>query len=168
MDKSATPKGRRRGRPPATELNVKQLIFVREYLNGATLKAAAKAAGYGEDHGTDLIKHPLVKAEIEKHREELREATKFGLEAAARQCDEDRTFARGLRNPNAMAACKATEHKMKLYGLIQDKLKVEHELPSIVDALAASRARALIRDAEIIDVPSQAILPAPADDIFGD
>lgn len=126
------------------ELNQRQRQFIAEIQKGATGVRAAIAAGYSPrtaKHAAYQLLHEnkLVRAELEKVRQQLSELTEYNGERCADDCDKGMEFA--LRTENANAYVRAVELKARLNGLLRDKLDVTVERIDIGDALAAARAR---------------------------
>ena len=67
-----------------------------------------------------MLKHPLIIAELEKATTEIRELTKFGAQKAMVELNECIEFAESTNN--ATARVKAVELKMKLSGLLVERI----------------------------------------------
>jgi phage terminase small subunit len=131
----------------AKALDTKQLAFVAAIKAGQNGAEAAIAAGYSPKSARfaarRLRANPLVIAEIERVHTELREHTQYGLEAAVAECDEVLTMARERGDVKAMA--KPLELKLRLHGLLRDKLDITVERVDINGALTDARNRVSLR-----------------------
>ena len=104
------------------KLGPRHYLFIKEYLSGKNETTAAKLAGFSAKSkaGTYLLKHPLIIAELEKATTEIRELTKFGAQKAMVELNECIEFAESTHN--ATARVKAVELKMKLSGLLVERI----------------------------------------------
>ena len=185
MSDALTKPKRRHPRSLGRKLTSKQLAFAHAYGGGKlTAKAAAIEAGYSpkstKSQTFDLLNDPLVMAEVEAIREKLREKSAFDAHAAFEEAGRLMQAAQDAGQFNA--AIRATEHRAKLHGLVQNKLEVKiEEQVDLAGALAEARARATLRpicdpaqitdaeytagtstcDAGATDCQSVAALPAP-------
>ncbi len=110
------------------ELSPRQLLFIKHYTSGLHSAAqAARMAGYAEAHARRssqyILKNPKVLAAIAEARTKLVESTQYDSERAMAELDTAVTFARETKNATAMARC--IELKMKLTGLLIDRVQVE-------------------------------------------
>ncbi len=152
-------------------LSKRQIAFVAAYLECHEAKAAALKAGYAPSTahvaGEKLMKKPLIKAEIEKERNKIRERTRYTVEKLIQKTDDAIEFARA--KGNAMAMVKGVELIGKLTGLLIERQHVQTETVDLVAAIAAARARAALAapraaiDVDYREVESRA---APVIDIF--
>lgn len=134
----------------------RRLAFVEHVAQGKGVTDAARAAGYSERHargrGYTLMQDPAIKEAIEEIRTKAKDRAQFGLEEAVAEVDAMMQQARELKQMTAAANLFTT--KVKLFGLISDRLVVE--TPSIAAALEEGRRRAglaLNRNApQMIDV----------------
>lgn len=104
-----------------------QQKFVAEYLRTSQPRASAVSAGYGEKNAKSmayqLLKHPLVKVEIEKARALVQEEGIYNLKKAMADADEAYQVAKEKNNPAAMTA--AATLKAKLSGLMVERSEVK-------------------------------------------
>lgn len=128
--------------------------FIAGILRGECPTVAARAAGYGEDYARraaqNLMKQPVVVAELEKMRQTIREKTLYDVEAAL--LDLDAARGRAISNKNSMAEVKAVELKMKLHGLLIERIETKTDVINIAQVLSEARARQLPR---VIDATPQ-------------
>ncbi|MGN6728233.1 MAG: terminase small subunit [Rhodanobacteraceae bacterium] len=143
-----TPEAKRRSRHAKGDggtLTHKQAAFLHHFASGMTAKDAAIAAGYSKDrarsHAYDLVRHPQIRAELDKIAEKAREETAYTIAEAFREAGEAIEHAKEKGNPNAHV--RAVELRARLHGLLVDKLEVKAEPVDIAGALAAARARVL-------------------------
>ncbi len=151
----------------ADKLTPRQQLFIAHYLKGAPATAAAREAGFSEAYAHKaprvLLAKPLIKAAIDAAQGELRAKASFEVEDALREADEMIGFAK--QHKNAMAAAKLLELKMKLFGLLVEKLDVRQTLVDLGGAMLEARTRALRTiDGSCYQVPiasaANALLPA--------
>lgn len=128
-------------------LTLRKRKFVQEYLaNGGNAAAAVRAAGYAPTHASHqgwllVNKDEAVKAEIERAHQELAERTDYRAEKAMEELGEVITFARETKNATAMA--RAVELRMKLAGLLVEKVDMNVSgTVDIVGTLLSARERA--------------------------
>lgn len=188
MADAATKPAQKKGRHEAADggqLSWKQQEFLRHFATGITATEACRRAGYSERSARstafDLLRHPIIKRELEAIRAKLREQT---LWAAADSFEElGRIMDAAEAAGHFSAAVKAAEQRARVHGLMVDKQKVDVtvEVIDISGALAEARARILrprcdpaqIEDAEYTaqpsgcdarpgDCESLAALPAPS------
>lgn len=128
--------------------------FIAGILRGECPTVAARAAGYGEDYARraaqNLMQQKVVKDELEKMRQTIREKTLYDVDAAL--VDLNGARERAIANKNSMAETKILELKMKLHGLLVEKLEVKNDVIDIGLVLAEARARQLPR---VIDATPQ-------------
>jgi phage terminase small subunit len=127
----------------ASKLTSRQAQFVDHYVRGKSAAAAARAAGYGaaysERASQFLLARPKIAAEIDLARQRLRDAAQYDTERAVAEIDDLIVFARAHKN--AMAAAKLTELKLKLFGLLVDRLDMRAVTFDLSQTLAEARAR---------------------------
>lgn len=151
------------------QLSQKQRLFIAELQKGATGADAAKAAGYSPKAAKfaayRLMQNELVRAELDKVRQNLAAATEYNGERCMAELDSAIAFAKEHKQANAVV--KAVELRARLAGLLRDKLDVTVEQRvDINDALASARARvdqlrlpcdpADVIDGEIVAAPGSA------------
>jgi len=133
--------------PVAKQLNTKQLAFVAAIKSGQNGAQAAITAGYSQKSARfaarTLMANENVKAEIDRVHAELRQSTQYGLEQAVAECDEVLTLARARGDVKAMA--KPLELKLRLHGLLRDKLDITLERVDINTAITDARNRVSLR-----------------------
>lgn len=148
----------------------KEDLFIRAYLKNPVAVEAAKtvwAPGYARKNAHMILRRPRVAKAIADAQEELRRSRKYDLEQAVEEAD--RLLAAAEKAGQFSAVSSLYQTKVKLHGLIQDKLKVEVEAkPSIGDAIDAGRLRAglpprIPRNTEIIDATPISTTLAPAE-----
>src|SRR5690348_7028402 len=87
-------------------LTHKQSAFVHHYATGMTARDAARAAGYApascRGQAFDLLRHPLVKAELEAIRQKAQERTAYKVEDAFDEAGKAVEFAQKTNNANAL------------------------------------------------------------------
>lgn len=107
--------------------------FAQEIAKGATLGAAYVAAGYAKNdkNAARLKKRPDVQARITELQERTAEKATTTAADIAKQLDEDRTFARELKQ--SAAAVSATMGKAKVLGLVIDRQKHSFDLAGLSD-----------------------------------
>ena len=125
----------------ASKLNPKQLQFIKHFIATGNARQSAIAAGYGPANASKrasilLNGNPLIRAEVQKHRKELTEATKFGYQQAMDQAQK--VYELAERTGNAMACAKAVELKSKLSGLLIERHQVQQASLTIVIERTAS------------------------------
>ncbi|SFP63827.1 terminase small subunit [Frateuria terrea] len=130
------------------QLSQKQRLFIAELQKGANGADAAKAAGYSPHaakfQAYRLMQNELVRAELDKVRQNLAAATEYNGERCMAELDSAIAFAKEHKQANAVV--KAVELRARLAGLLRDKLDVTVEQRvDINDALEAARARAALR-----------------------
>lgn len=104
-------------------LSPRQLAFCSHYVAGKSARDAARLAGYAAGyvrHADKITSNPKIAAEIARHRETLREKTGYDAAAAMAELDRSILFARETENANALA--KLIELKMKLHGLLIERI----------------------------------------------
>lgn len=124
-------------------LTHRQREFIRHYAAGRSGREAAIAAGYSPASARaqcyDLLRHPQIKAELEKIAERVRGDAAFDAVQALREAERER--AKAHEAGQYTAAVKALELKAKLAGLLVEKHELKVEQPDVTAALAAARAR---------------------------
>lgn len=73
----------------------------------------------------ELLKSGKVAVRIKELQKALQMKHEVTVDSLTQQYDEDRKFAKQLKNPSAMVS--ATTGKAKLHGLLKDKAEVEHK-----------------------------------------
>lgn len=107
--------------------NARHERFAQELAKGKSQVDAYAAAGYKPDRGaaTRLSANVSVAARLDELKARTAEKATTTAADIAKQLDEDREFARDLRQ--AAAAVSASLGKAKVLGLIIDRAKVEHD-----------------------------------------
>ena len=139
MSKSTT-------KPDALALRPREAAFVASYMSGQNAKAAAIAAGYSPKHAVSrahvlITSNPRVVAALAAARDVLQAKTDYNAEAASAYLDRVIDLAEKSKQLNA--AVKAAELKMKLHGLLVEKLAITVEKIDIKQSLADAKSRAL-------------------------
>lgn len=140
------------------KLNLRKQRFVAEYMrNGGNGVQAAITAGYAPNNARTRAwrltnQDEAVMAEIERAQKELAERTDYGAEQAMLELGDAIEFAR--KKDQATAMVRAIELRMKMAGLLNDKLDVN--VSGRVDVLGAvleakQRAGVLIEDDDVIE-----------------
>ncbi|MCZ6848413.1 MAG: terminase small subunit, partial [Alphaproteobacteria bacterium] len=110
----------------STRWNQKKFLFVEAILTGETGAEAARQAGYSPRNASgrahELMKDPLVVAELEKRREVIRAENDYTREKAMDELEATMTFARETKNAGALA--KAVELRAKLAGHLIERRDV--------------------------------------------
>ena len=99
--------------------NQRREIFAQELAKGSTAIAAYKTAGYKPDRSAAARMSTKVRSRVRELITAAAAKTGVTIEAIAGQLDEDRTFAREVKQ--AGAAVSATMGKAKLYGLLNEE-----------------------------------------------
>jgi Phage terminase, small subunit len=150
------------------QLTIKQRAFIAAYLTGVTATQAAIDAGYSR-HSAKAISHQLmhdnelVKAELARVHQHMAEKAEYNAEQAVQAIDAfiAKADARGADS----AIAKFHEQKMKLYGLLREKVDITVERVDLAGALAEARERAQLRlrcdsdppiDGDFVAVPTVA------------
>lgn len=165
--KAAHAKREKRGRHELADggtLTPRQAAFVQAYAVGdKTATQAAIDAGYSAKSARaqtyDLLRHPGVKAELDRIRERITEKTVYDAAAAFNEAGEGIELAR--KSGNAHALVKAVELRARLHGLLTDKLQVESVTVDLIGALRDAKARL---HPAFPQVPRPMCDPAPAID----
>lgn len=109
------------------ELSPRFARFAAEWVKTGNATIAALACGYSPKSarqiGSKLLKDPLVRAEVDRLRAEVREQGKYNLEKAMKECEDAMAFAK--RTDNATALVRAVELRSKLSGLLDLKIDVK-------------------------------------------
>ncbi|HET6807280.1 MAG TPA: terminase small subunit [Frateuria sp.] len=126
------------------KLSPRQQRFIAEIQKGVPGVQAAIAAGYSvrsAKHAAYQLLHEnkLVRAELERVRQQLVALTEYNGERCMAECDDGIAFARRTDNANAFA--RLVELKARLTGLLREKVDITVERIDVTDALAAARAR---------------------------
>ena len=99
-------------------------LFVKHYARGMPATESARLAGYSEAYakhaGEKILTNPRVKAELDKIRAEVAEVTKFDAIQAMEELRQALFFSK--ETENATAFCRAVELRMKLAGLLVDRV----------------------------------------------
>ncbi len=123
VDASKVPRSQRLNRVKhigARPITAKQLEFVQAYCRlHNSVKKACEEVGVNPGTAYDWVRHPVVVAEIDKIKEELRKKTGYDLEYAMAEAEDAKQFAKQTNNANAVV--KAVELKTKLNGLLIEK-----------------------------------------------
>jgi phage terminase small subunit len=140
-------------------LTTRQIKFVGEYVAGKSASEAARIAGYSHAYNVDqLLAVPAVKAAIDDARAKLQAKCDYTIEKAFEDLETLIDEARKAKQYSAVA--KLNEAKLKMYGFLDEKLRLIHETaPSLVQAMAEARTRIGRYHLEAVDVPAT---PAPA------
>ena len=125
------------------ELNPRQLTFVKHYTSGLHSAAeAARMSGYAPAHARRASQYILsqqkIKQAIAEARTAIGAATVYDGVAASKELDTVIAFARETKNATAMT--RAIEIRLKLHGLLIER--VQMTTIDIAGALAEARARA--------------------------
>jgi phage terminase small subunit len=138
-------------------LNAKQRAWIDAHVKGMSDKDAALAAGYSEatarTHAYRLRHHPLVKAELAKIEERLRERTAY--DCAAAFAEQGRLMELAIEAGQLNAAVKASEARARLHGLLIDRSKQEiafANTPDLRQALEDARGRVV--DVQVPALPN--------------
>lgn len=106
------------------QITKKQMDFVDGLMRGKSVTQAAVDAGYSKAMGghalSRLSRNPHVAAELEKRRAALRQSSHYDAKAAVAELDAAIAFAK--QTENATAYVRATELKMKLHGLLIERV----------------------------------------------
>jgi hypothetical protein len=149
----------------ADELGIRDLKFVAAYaLSGVAVKAARDAGFKSKNASVALMKRPEILAAIEAEKTKIRESTGYNAEAAMADLNRAEEFARENRSP--MAVVKCVDARMRLNGLLVERVDITAG-PSLIPMLAARKRRALaaVADPLLVEhVPA----PAAATDIFAE
>ena len=124
-------------------LTPKQMAFVRGYTSGKSAAEAAREAGYAPHYARRaaqfLLGNPTIRAEVERVQGAVREAADYDLNEAVKEIHSLISFAREKGNP--MAAVKGAEVKLRLFGMLTDKLRVEATTLNLADVMGEARSR---------------------------
>lgn len=105
-------------------LSPRHIEYVRYRAAGKSACESARLAGFSKhtarDASSRLDRHPLIAAELTKVRAEIVEITKY--EATQAMAELDRTIAFAERTENATAMARCVELKMKLNGLLIERV----------------------------------------------
>jgi phage terminase small subunit len=141
-------------------LTHKQALYVQHLASGMDSRQAARAAGFSESFSRvaayRLGKIPAVVKTLEEIRKKGCELAAYGLSEAMKEAKDDHDLA--VTKGQMIAAVRATELRMKLSGLLIDKVQIEAPV-DLRGAMEAAKMRVL----NILASPSQACL-GPVDD----
>ncbi|PXX37648.1 MULTISPECIES: hypothetical protein [Burkholderia] len=105
--------------PRLVKLNDRHLKYIDGRLAGKSGPVAAREAGFCESRASDLARNPLIVAELDRRRAELREKAGYDFDAAMKELETAAAFA--VQTKNATALTRVAELRMKLAGLLKDK-----------------------------------------------
>ena len=128
-------------------LNPKQMDFVRHYTSGKSAAEAAPPSPRRTTPGAQRSSYSEARpsaARLNALRGAVREAADYDLNEAVKEIDSLISFAREKGNP--MAAVKGAEVKLRLFGMLTDKLRVEQTTIDLTETLAEARSRAFSPD----------------------
>jgi hypothetical protein len=138
------------------QLAGRRLAFVQHVAQGKSVTDAARSAGYSDRHargrGYTLMRDPKIADAVAEIQRAVKEKAAYGLEQAVAEADGLMAQARELKQMTA--AAKLFDTKMKLYSLLVDRVAVE--MPSLIAAIEAGRARAAV-------LPHFGVFQAPID-----
>ncbi|MDY0872824.1 terminase small subunit [Dongia rigui] len=142
--------------PQDRDLTPQQDKFVDLVVGGMNASQAAREAGYSKEYARraadKLIRNNTrIRAAIDKRRQVLRDSMAITRENRVKSILEDMELARQHKNMNAVM--KGQEIVAKMGGLMIDK--VEMTQVSVIEALAAARARVQRPALPVIDVPAE-------------
>jgi hypothetical protein len=127
--------------------------ILQRYAAGEDFRAAAKAEGCSHEYSkvlkTRMLKNPEAVKFLESIRSEARTVAVYGVVEAMKEAKDDHDIA--VEKGQMVAAVRATELRMRLSGLLIDKVQIEAP-PNLRLALDAAEARVLT----ILKAPSQA------------
>lgn len=146
------------------ELTPRQAQFVSAYIaNGGNGVRAAIEAGYAEKSAagrahTLLTTTPAVMDAVAKVRTEITERGIYNVERAMADLDEAADFCRQHKQGTALV--RAQELKMKLSGLLVERLDMRVQPPDISEALIEARKRVMpSRETTYTEVTSDGLNP---------
>lgn len=130
------------------ELTPRQIAFVAAFQTGMPAAQAAVQAGYSPrsaKHTAYSLMHDnvLVRAELDKLRQKLVAEAEYNGAKAMADCESGMAFA--VKTDNANAYVRAVELKMRLTGLLREKVDITIERVDLAGALAEARERAQLR-----------------------
>ncbi len=130
------------------ELTPRQSAFVAAFQTGMPAAQAAVQAGYSPrsaKHTAYSLMHEnkLVRAELDKLREKLVAEAEYNGAKAMADCESGMAFA--VKTDNANAYVRAVELKMRLVGLLREKVDITVERVDLAGALAEAKERAHLR-----------------------
>lgn len=105
------------------ELSPQQLLFIKSYCAGKSGAAAAREAGYGKDPkkaAERLLQNPLVKAEVDKVKAQVRESTGLTAVAYMEQLKKREQEAAALEQYSAVSSLLQLQGKAA--GLLIEKV----------------------------------------------
>ena len=145
-DAAAKPKKKRHEDADGGQLTWRQQEFLRHFATGITATEAARRAGYAERSARsttfDLLRHPVIKRELEAIRAKLREQLLW--EAADAFEEMGRVMDAAEANGQYNAAVNASLHRARICGLIQDKQKIDVTMTTVDLGAALAEARARV------------------------
>lgn len=128
----------------ARELTSKQRLFVAAYMRGISATQAAIEAGYtaksarSTAHG--MMKSPVVRAALERLQQHLTLTAEYNAEQAVQAIDA--FIAKADKRGADSAIAKFHEQKLKLFGLLRDKIDITTENKvDVRGALAEAHSR---------------------------
>lgn len=104
--------------PRLARLNDRHLKYIDGRLAGKSGPVAAREAGFSEGRASDLARNPLIIAELDRRRAELREKAGYDFDAAMKELETAAAFA--VQTKNATALTRVAELRMKLAGLLKE------------------------------------------------
>jgi len=104
--------------PRLVKLNDRHLKYIDGRLAGKSGPVAARDAGFSEGRASDLARNPLIVAELDRRRAELREQAGYDTDKALGELGAAAAFA--IKTNNATALARITELKMRLMGLLKE------------------------------------------------
>lgn len=105
------------------ELSPRMLTFVRHYVAGKSGAESARLAGYdrsSKQAAERLLAHPAIKAEVEKAKNNIREATLYDAQKAMEEIDRDLELVRAAKQGTAIASL--LKLKADLSGLLVQRI----------------------------------------------
>jgi len=144
-DTPTKPKPKRHAPGDGGTLTARQRAFAHGIAQGLNAKNAALAAGYSprstKSQTYDLLKHPLVKAEIDRLLDRVRDKVAYTAIDAFNEAEEAREVAKKTRNATAMV--HASRLRAQIMGLLIDKHEIKVDKVDLNAALTAANARIL-------------------------
>ncbi|WP_175904229.1 hypothetical protein [Burkholderia seminalis] len=104
--------------PRLVKLSDRHLKYIDGRLAGKSGPVAAREAGFSDGRASDLARNPLIVAELDRRRAELRERTGYDTEQALKELEKAAAFA--VQTKNATALARVAELKMRLMGLLKE------------------------------------------------
>lgn len=110
-----------------TELGPKQTAFLKHFIATGNATEAARLAGYSTANAAKtamrLKHHPLIVAELEKHKVQSIQHGEYDRQRAMKELDERIARADAVDQHSAVASLMQT--KLKLNGLLVEKHQVQ-------------------------------------------